>query len=423
MIRRSNLDTTRAAASETGRLFGMDAIHGRWLFVLLGLLINVCLGAVYAFSVFKRPLIDTWGISTTASGFPFMVFLAMFAVFMAVAGPMIGKWGPRKTSVLGAAVVGVGWLLSGISPNIWVLTVFYGGIAGAGVGILYGCPIATVAKWFPDRRGLAVGLTVLGFGVSALVTAPIITLLIERAGVLQAFSILGGVFLALLLLLVVPFRFPHEGWRPEGWTPSPRQQKATVEVDRGAMVRTRTFYALWSTFTIGSLAGLMAIGFSKDFGVDVAHLQGPLATTAVSIFALFNGAGRPLFGWLTDNRSPRFAAATSFVLILIASVLLYLWGEGNVALYFVAFSMLWMTLGGWIAIAPTATATLFGPKHYARNYAIVFSAYGIGAILGSVLSGMIKDATGSYLPVFLPVIGLAVLGFAISVTSLKPLQS
>jgi len=415
--------TDPAASPESLRVFGMRAAHGRWLFVAFGLLINVCLGAVYAFSVFKRPLIDTWGISTTASGFPFMIFLAMFAVFMAIAGPMIARWGPRRVSLVGAGVVGVGWLLSGLSPNIWVLTVFYGGIAGAGVGILYGCPIATVSKWFPDRRGLAVGLTVLGFGVSALVTAPIITLLIERAGVLQAFSILGGAFLALLLVLAVPFRFPPDGWKPEGWTPSARQKKASIEVDRGTMVKTRTFYALWATFIIGSLAGLMAIGFSKDFGIDVARLEGSLATTAVSIFALFNGAGRPLFGWLTDRRSPRFAAATSFVLILVASLLLYLWGEGNMALYFVAFSMLWMTLGGWIAIAPTATATLFGPKNYARNYAIVFSAYGIGAILGSVLSGMIKDATGSYLPVFLPVIGLAVLGFVISITSLKPLRS
>jgi len=415
--------SSSTASSEAHRLFGMSAHNGRWVFVILGLIICTCLGAVYAFSVFRRPLVDSWGISTTASGLPFMIFLVMFALFMAVAGPMISRWGPRRVSIVGAVTVGVGWLLSGLSPNIWVLTVFYGGIAGAGVGILYGCPIATVSKWFPDRRGLAVGLTVLGFGISALVTAPIINMLIRNTGVLHAFSILGGVFLGLLLLLAVPFRFPPEDWAPEGWTPSPRQKVATVDTNPGNMVKTRTFRALWATFTIGSLAGLMAIGFSKDFGLDVAHLQGPLATTAVSIFALFNGAGRPLFGWMTDNRSPRFAAAISFVLIFAASVLLYLWGEGNVALYFVSFSLLWMTLGGWIAIAPTATATLFGPKHYARNYAIVFSAYGVGAILGSVLSGMIKDATGSYLPVFLPVIGLALLGFVISVTSLKPLRA
>ena len=188
------------------------------------------------------------------------------------------------------------------------------------------------------------------------------------------------------------------------------------------MVRKSTFYALWATFTIGSVAGLMAIGFSKDFGTDVAGLQSAMATVGISIFAIFNGIGRPLFGWLTDRRSPRFAATSSFALIILASVMLYVWGEGSVFVYFVALSILWMNLGGWIAIAPTATASFFGARHYARNYAIVFSAYGIGAILGTVLSGAIKDATGSYLPVFLPVIGLAFLGFVISLTGLRPVK-
>jgi len=404
-------------------VFGLKPEQGRWFFVLSGLLINLCLGAVYAFSVFKKPLIVKWGISTTASGFPFMVFLAMFAVAMAITGPLIGRLGLRRTSLLGAFIVGIGWIFAGLSPNIALLTVFYGGVAGAGVGIFYGCPIATVAQWFPDRRGFAVGLTVLGFGISALVTAPIITALIERAGVLPAFSILGGIFLGLLLLLALPLRFPAEGWKPEGWKPSPRQQRATVELDRGQALRTGTFYALWTTFTIGSVAGLMAIGFSKDFGTDVAGLHGSMATLGISIFAIFNGLGRPLFGWLTDQRSPRFAAVSSFVLIILASVLLYLWGEGSAIIYFIAFSILWMNLGGWIAIAPTATAMFFGVRHYARNYAIIFSAYGVGAILGTALSGAIKDATGSYLPVFLPVIGLAILGMVISLVGLNPIKS
>jgi len=129
------------------------------------------------------------------------------------------------------------------------------------------------------------------------------------------------------------------------------------------------------------------------------------------------------FGWLTDQRSPRFAAVSSFVLIILASVLLYLWGEGSAIIYFIAFSILWMNLGGWIAIAPTATAMFFGVRHYARNYAIIFSAYGVGAILGTALSGAIKDATGSYLPVFLPVIGLAILGMVISLVGLNPIKS
>lgn len=406
------------------RVFGLRPELGRWGFVTLGLTINLCLGAVYAFSVFKKPLMDQWGISATASGLPFMVFLAMFAVGMAVTGPFLARYGPRRVSLVGGFFVGLGWLLSGFAPNIGVLTLCYGGLAGGGVGVLYGCPIATSTQWFPDRRGLAVGLTVLGFGISPLVTAPLLSLAIGRLGVLATFTLFGAVFLGLLALLALPLRFPSPGWAPAGWVPTPKQKaRAGIELDRGQMVRTVAFYALWGGFTLGSVAGLMAVSFSKDFGVEVAGASAGLATLAVSLFAVFNGAGRPAFGWLIDRTTPRFAAATSFSLILLAAAGLYGWGEGNLAVYLVAFSVLWLNLGGWVAMAPASTAALFGPKHYPRNFAVVFSGYGVGAIVGTLLSGAIRDGTGSYLPVFLPVMGLAALGIAISVFGLRPVRA
>lgn len=403
------------------RLFGMSPERGRWGYVLAGLLINLCLGSVYAFSVFRTPLMEHWNIGATATGFPFMVFLAMFAVGMAVAGPFIARWGPRRVSVLGSVMVALGWLLSAASPSIAVLTVFYGVLGGIGVGVLYGCPIATTAQWFPDRRGLAVGLTVLGFGISPLVSAPLISGLIGRWGVLPTFAILGGLFLVLLVALASLLRFPDGAWVPEGWTPTEVQSgRSTLELDRRQMLRTGAFYALWSSFGIGSVAGLMAIGFSWDFGVEVAQVEAGLATTALAVFAVFNGIGRPAFGWLTDRTSPRVAAVASFAMILVASASLYLWGEGSVVLYLIAFSVLWMNLGGWVAIAPASTAALFGARHYARNFSVVFSSYGVGAIVGTVLSGAIKDATGNFLPVFLPVLGLAGAGIVISLVGLRP---
>jgi MFS family permease len=401
---------------------GLERERVRWLFVGVGLLINICLGAIYAFSVFRPPLQKLWGISATEVGLPFMVFLAMFAVAMALAGPLIEKWGPRKTSVLGGVLVGAGWILSGFSPNIWVLTFLYGVIGGGGVGVLYGCPIAVSGKWFPDRKGLAVGLTVMGFGLSALIMAPIMDSLIPSVGPLRTFTILGAAFLVFLVLLSLPLRFPSAGWLPRGCEPGKRKAATCVgvELDRGEMVKRGAFYALWSCFTVGCLAGLMAIGIAKPCGTEVAQCTSALATLAVSVFAIPNALGRPLFGWLTDRLTPRYAATLSFVLILVAAALVYFFGEGSVPLYFVAFSLLYLNLGGWLAIAPTATATFFGTKHYAKNYGIVFSAYGIGAILGSVLSGMIRDLTGSYLAVFLPVMGLAALGLVVALVSLKP---
>lgn len=268
------------------------------------------------------------------------------------------------------------------------------------------------------------GLTVLGFGISPLVTAPLLALAIARLGVLPTFTLFGAVFLGLLALLALPLRFPAPGWAPAGWVPTAKQRaRAGIELDRGQMVRTVAFYALWAGFTLGSVAGLMAVGFSKDFGVEVAGASTGLATLAVSLFAVFNGAGRPAFGWLIDRTSPRSAGAVSFTLILLASAALYGWGQGNQAVYLVAFSVLWLNLGGWVAMAPASTAALFGPKHYPRNFAVVFSGYGVGAIIGTLLSGAIRDAAGSYLPVFLPVMGLAALGIAISLLGLKPVRT
>ncbi len=408
-------ETTNASRLETSR----------WMYVGVGFLINVCLGAVYAFSVFRPPLQKLWGITATQAGFPFMIFLGMFALGMALAGPLVEKWGPRKTTLLGGFLVGAGWVLSGFSPNIWVLTAFYGVIGGGGVGVAYGCPIAVAGKWFPDRKGLAVGLTVMGFGLSALILAPIADSLIASMGVIRTFTVLGGAFLVLLLALALPLKFPPAGWAPKGCEPGTAKAKKAPacagDLDRGQMIRRGTFYALWGCYTIGCLAGLMSIGIAKPFGLEVAGVPSTLATLAVSIFAIPNAVGRPLFGWLTDRLTPRYAAALSFVLILFAAALVYFFGKGSAAVYFVAFVILYLNLGGWLAIAPTATATFFGTKHYARNYGFVFTAYGIGAILGSVLSGMIRDATGSYLTVFVPVMGLAALGVILALVGLRAL--
>lgn len=404
------------------RVLGLPAERGRWLYVSLGTLINMCLGAVYAFSVFRRPLERLWGIGATESGLPFMVFLAVFSVGMVAAGRSLDRWGPRRAGLVGAALVGAGWLLAGLSPNVGVLTVLYGVLGGAGVGVLYGCPISVAAKWFPDRKGLAVGLTLMGFGLSALVMAPLLSLGIRALGPLPTFSVFGGAFLVLLLVLSLPLRVPPAGWRPSGWAPSPAQLEAAVELTPAEMLRSKSFYALWGCFTVGCLSGLMAIGIAAPFGQEVANLADAPAALAVSVFALFNAGGRPLFGWLTDRLTPKSTATLSFSSIVLASALLALWGEGNAPVYFVGFCVLWLNLGGWLAIAPTATATFFGTKHYGINYGWVYTGYGSGAILGMVLSGLLRDLTQSYVSVFPPIMGLASVGLVLALVFLNPVR-
>lgn len=408
-------------------LFGLPTELGRWVFVLVGMTMNICLGTVYAWSVFRKPISQLFSqngetISAMQTLWPFMLFLGLFTVLMPISGKLVQKYSPRTLSLIGSVVVGAGWYLSSFAANINDLYITYGVIAGAGVGIMYGLPIAVVARWFPDRKGLAVGITVLGFGVSALVTAPIAQSLIQTEGVLQAFQTLGSSFLIVLALLSLTLKFPPANWQPANWkgaAAAANQKNFTT----GEMVKNASGLGLWLCFIIGSVAGLMAIGIASNVGQEIIKLDAATSTTLVSLFALFNGGGRPLFGWLTDKLRPAKAAALSLALVVIASagMLLYA-GEGTVGVYVVCFSAFWLGLGSWLAIAPTATLTFFGPKNYAPNYGWMFSAYGIGAIVAGLVAGNAKDVFGSYMYAFWITGALALLGIVLALTMMKSPQ-
>jgi OFA family oxalate/formate antiporter-like MFS transporter len=406
-------------------LFGMPAEKGRWVLVFIGLVINLCLGTIYSWSVFVKPLTDyfTGVLGQTVSAndilMPFSVFLAFFAIAMPLTGKFIESLGPRKVTIIGGLLTGLGWLLASTVTSVQMLYVVYGIIGGIGVGIAYGVPIAVAARWFPDRRGTAVGMTVLGFGFSAFFTANIAGYFIGGVGVMNTFRIFGVAFIVLITLLALPLRFPPAGWIPVGWTPEKGRAAGhiTCECDRGEMVRSPAFYGLWICYFIGCLAGLMAISIAKPVGTEIGIETG-LATLLVGFFAIFNGGGRPVFGALTDRFTPRNAAMLSFLLIALASVLM--WQFAGTGVYIIAFALLWGCLGGWLAIAPTATGSYFGVCDYPRCYGVVFLAYGAGAIAGPQLAGFIKTTTGNYLGVFPWVAGLALIGIVVAFLLMKP---
>jgi len=404
-------------------VFGLPDHTGRWLFVFVGLIINICLGTVYAWSVFRGPIarqFSTAEIPITAKQtlWPFMLFLAVFTALMPIAGRIIQKVHPRILSLVGSVIVCAGWILSSYASDMNFLYVTYGIIAGAGVGIVYGIPIAVTTRWFPDLKGLAVGITVSGFGVSALVTAPLAQALIQNNGVLSTFFTLGVAFLVMLVPLSLVLRFPPEGWQPENWKGAAAAAKEQ-DFTTAEMVRTPAGLGLWLCYIIGALSGLMSIGISSSVAQEIIRLDAVTAAGLVSFFAVFNGAGRPIFGWLTDAIGPSRAAALSFLLILLASLGMLLAGEGNVLLYAVCFCAFWMALGAWLAIAPTTTAIFFGRRNYAANYGVVFSAYGIGAIGGGLIAGSAKDIFGSYLFAFWVTGALAAVGIIVALALLK----
>jgi len=403
----------------------MPLAKGRWVLVAAGLIINLCLGSIYAWSVFVEPLTDYFtgelGQAVTANDIlmPFSVFLAFFAITMPFTGKIIDTYGPRNVTIIGGVLTGLGWLLASFSSSVPMLSVMFGVIGGIGVGIAYSVLVAVSARWFPDRRGLAVGLTVLGVGFSAFFTANIADYFIGAYGVMNTFRIFGVVIIVLTILLALPLKFPPSGWVPGGWTPpalKPGEEKP-CEFNQSLMLKSSSFYGLFTCYFIGCLAGLMAISIAKPVGTDVG-IEAGLATFLVGFFAIFNGGGRPVFGALTDKLTPRNAAMVTFILIALASLLM--WQTPIAPVYILAFAVLWGCLGGWLAIAPTTTGSYFGTCDYPRCYGVVFLAYGAGAIAGPQLAGFIKTSTGSYIGVFPYVLALAVVGSIIAFTLMKP---
>ncbi len=407
-------------------ILGMQPERGRYLLILFGLVINLCLGTVYSWSVFVNPLTRYFthdlGQAVTANEvlLPYSVILAVFSITMALTGRYVEEHGPARITVIGCILTGLGWLLASAVSSIAMLSLMYGVIGGIGIGIAYGATVTVAARWFPDRRGLAVGLTVFGVGFSALITANLAGYFISAYGIMSTFRIFGIGIILITVPLALPLVFPPEGWRPASGNPPRHQEEGHLFTgcNRPEMLKTPAFYGLWTCYCIGCTAGLMAVSISNPVGTELVHIETALATALVGFFAIFNGSGRPVFGLLTDRLRPRNTAVISFVLIALASFAM--WLVPTLPVYIVAFSVLWGCLGGWLAIAPTTTAWYFGTSDYPRCYGIVFLAFGAGAIAGPQLAGYIRTTTGSYLGVFPYVVALAFAGIVVAFAMMKP---
>ncbi|MEO1396164.1 MAG: OFA family MFS transporter [Cyanobacteria bacterium J06634_5] len=400
------------------QVLGLPAEQGRWLLVLLGMSVLLCTGSVYSWSIFRTPLENEFNIGATESLLPYTIALLFYAVFVTVAGFYIARIGPRKVAAVGGLVVGLGYVLSSYASNISLMTLTYGVIAGTGVGISYGVPMAVVARWFPDKKGLAVGLTIVGFGLSPLITAPLANGLIATYGARPTLRILGIVFGLVIPAIAFTLKFPPDNWHPKKAL-SHTAQATIARTYPKRLLTSRSFYGLWICYAVGTLIGLSAIGISSPVGEEIIQIKPGLAANSVSLFALFNGLSRPLFGWLSDRFKPHYIAISTYSLILIACLLMAQAQAGDVATYLFSFCLFWFCLGGWLAIVPTTTLRFFNPDHYAQNYGIVFSAYGVGALTGTLVTGQIRDWFGSYTYAFYPMALLAVVGIVVASVLLR----
>ena len=381
----------------------------RWKFVILGLLIMLMIGTVYSYSVFRVAIEVVFNVNTAISGYPYMVALASYAIFMLITGKFIQQVHPKILLLGGGLLVALGWIFSSFTYNILLFTITYGVLSGAGVGVMYGVPMAVVAKWFPDKKGLAVGCVIVGFGLSPLITAPLASQLIQLFGVMQAFLVLGVSFILLLPILVFPIRFPnHE--EIINFQPKVNINAISLDLDTKAMMSQNSFKGLYFNFILGTMIGLTLIGLTANIGTQYVGMEVVHVSQWMAIFAMFNGGGRPLFGWISDRLSIASAMMISFSLIASAALLMLFFGENNPLIFSMSFIIFWFNLGGWLAIAPTATMKLYGLKNYSQNYGVIFTAYGVGAILGVLTSGSILSVFNQIQLIFWYVLAVCVIG-------------
>ncbi|MCX7655466.1 MAG: OFA family MFS transporter [Treponemataceae bacterium] len=371
----------------------------RWAILPAGFFIMLCLGTVYSWSVFRIPLQQNYGFSALESGLPFTVLLLTYALSMAVNGPVIRRYPSRPLLIGGGFLVGLGWFLTGTTQSALLKTLYYGIITGWGVGLVYGIPLAVCTEYFPRHRGLAMGVVLAGFGLSAIVTAPLLQAFIATIGISATFQIMGIVFFLIITLFSV-FIPPIQG----------KQESHNQTVSLRSCIANPFFQRLWVLYLLGALAGLTAISIASPVGIEMAQQSPESVASWMALFALCNGAGRPLFGFLTDRWGFQKTASLNYGLIILASLSALTIPVFGVPLFVGSFCLFWFSLGGWLAIAPAVTAHHFEKHLYQKIYGYVFTAYGTASLIGISSAGVLRDFTGSYESVFFVTMGGALVG-------------
>jgi len=402
-------------------------VMNRWLVVVGAILIQLALGAIYAWSVFTPKLTAADGPYQFSAGEAAWVFSAglfFFALVMIWAGRKLNSIGPQKLAISGGLVLGLGYILAGFFGDSFLTQlIFIGIIGGSGIGLAYVVPIAVGVKWFPDKKGMLTGLAVAGFGFGATIWVKwagswggglLNTMeLAGLDGIRSVYLLYGMIFAIMVILGSLVMKDPPEGWLPKGYTPPEASSGAAsglLNFDSNEMVKTPQYFMIFLTFVFSALAGLMVIYCIKLFGIDALTYAslGTLdpgtdgfadtfawasatAGTAMAVYAILNGLGRIIWGMVSDYIGRRTSIILMTLLQGIIMLAFYYLG-GTAWGLIIAAAIIGFNFGGNFALFPAITADFFGNKTVGRNYGLIFFAYGIAGILGPQIAGYFKDA-------------------------------
>jgi len=378
-----------------------ERLRNRWGIAAAAVVMQICLGAVYGWSVFKIPLMRTEHWAETQVQLTFTLAIAFLGVGTIIGGLWQDRVGPRRVATVAGVIYGIGYLIAGFAVKAHSLAGLYAGygvISGIGMGMGYITPVATLVKWFPDRRGLMTGVAVAGYGAGALIFSPIAARMIQTTGLSPTFWVFGIAYLILVVAAAQFYANPPAGWAPAGWVPRTAVAKAATKIDftvTQAMGRWQ-FWLLWLMLFLNVSAGIMIISQASPMAQQMVSMTPLAAAGMVGLISIFNGAGRVFWAWVSDmiGRAPVY-----FLLYAIQAVIFFsLTSVRNVTLFSVMFAIIGLCYGGGFGTMPSFTADFFGPKYMGGIYGWVLLAWGAGAIPSPILIARIHQGTGAYGP-------------------------
>jgi MFS transporter, OFA family, oxalate/formate antiporter len=383
----------RSAQKEIGRP-AVVATFNRWLIPLAAVLIHVCIGSVYSWSIFNRPILallpnEPWWFSPPYTTFSSaLVCLGLSAAF---GGPWVERRGPRVAATVAALLFGSGLILGGIGLAAKTSVLVFlgmGVIGGIGCGLGYISPVSTLVKWFPDRRGMATGMAIMGFGGGAFIAGYLNVTLMKTLGLANCMVALGILYLCVMMIGARIIRRPPPGWKPEGWTPAIQKTKMISDrsITRNEALATIQFYLLWGILFINVTAGIGILAQASPMMQDMFQKTPVEAAAVVSFISLFNAGGRFFWASLSDFIGRR----DTFVIFFLVQVGLFLsiptlatrgdWIAFQAALFLI-FSM----YGGGFATIPAFLADMFGPENVGAIHGALLTAWSAAAIAGPMI--------------------------------------
>lgn len=380
----------------------MAGTKNRWLIALSAVGIHISIGSAYAWSVFTNPLKGAFGWSTSQVSLAFSIAIFMLGMSAAFMGRFVEKQGPRKSGMLGAILFGVGVAGSGLATSVeslYLLYLFYGIIGGMGLGIGYIAPVSTLVKWFPDRRGLATGLAIMGFGFAALLSGPAAANLIESVGISNTFFVLGAIYFIVMTVSSQYLAPPPEGWVPKSYKEQIDTGKKQLKQDLSQLtaneaVKTKRFWMLWFMLFINVTCGIAIISVASPMAQDIAGMTPATAAVMVGLLGLFNGSGR--IGWATlSDYIGRPNVYTTFFIIQVAAFFLLPIAVSAILFQVLVFAIL-TCYGGGFSTVPAYIGDIFGTKQLGAIHGYILTAWAAAGVVGPILLSAIYDTTNNY---------------------------